>query len=80
MQCIANDEQSLAQDKRKKQMNKLKNQQLFSVLDQQREVKQKRLIDEMNAEKSYIESEKKLDKDYSQQQRELERKRREDED
>jgi len=26
VQCIANDEQSLAQDKRKKQMNKLKNQ------------------------------------------------------
>ena len=78
VQCIANDEQSLAQDKRKKQMNKLKNQQLFSVLDQQREEKKKRLIDEINAEKSYIESEKKLDNDYSQQQRELGRKRRED--
>ena len=78
VQCITNDEQSLAQDKRKKQMNKLKNQQLFSVLDQQREEKKKRLIDEINAEKSYIESEKKLDNDYSQQQRELGRKRRED--
>lgn len=33
VQCIANDEQSLAQDKRKRQLNKLKNQQLFSVLD-----------------------------------------------
>jgi hypothetical protein len=36
------------------------------------------MIEEMNAEKSYIESEKKLDKDYSQQQRDLGRKKRED--
>lgn len=35
-------------------------------------------MDEMKAEKSYIESEKKLDNDYSQQQRELWRKKRED--
>ena len=46
VQCIANDEQSLAQDKRKKQMTKVKNLQLFSVLDKQCEEKNRRMMEE----------------------------------
>jgi hypothetical protein len=46
VQCIANDEQSLAQDKQKKQMTKVKNQQLFSVLDKQCEEKNRRMMEE----------------------------------